>query len=140
MPNEPLALEHLRPISLTSCLGKLIVHTRLSNHVIDTEAFPHTMIGFRAGLSTQDVMLTRHHHVIRCSPDRLDSSAVLALDLTKAFDNVGHEAVLKGVQSITYNCINDFLSDCHTPPFSFVLSPLLFSLAILKIAKRFSPS
>lgn len=53
-PNKPLSLEHLHPISLTSCLGKLmehIIHTRLTNHVIDTEQFPHTMIGFRAGLS-----------------------------------------------------------------------------------------
>lgn len=100
-PGKPLSLENLRPISLTSCLGKLFehaVHTRLTRYLEDSDQLPPTMVGFRADLSTQDIMLQLHHDIIT-PPRHYDTQAILALDLTKAFDQVSHIAILQGLAS-----------------------------------------
>lgn len=157
-PGKPLALENLRPISLTSCLGKLlehVVHTRLTRYLEESGQLPPTMIGFRAHLSTQDVMLQLHHDVVTPHTHH-DTQAILALDLTKAFDQVSHASILQGLASTnpgerTYNYIRDFLSsrtatlqigDLTSPeitiggrgtPQGAVLSPLLFNLALIKL-------
>ncbi|KAM7296761.1 hypothetical protein ISCGN_021916 [Ixodes scapularis] len=117
-PGKPLTLEHLRPISLTSCLGKLMEHIildRLTNHMNDADLFPHTMVGFRAGLFTQDILLQLSEQIIK-STGNLDTAAILALNLTKAFDNVTHESILGGLGSVnpgerTYNYIKAFISE-----------------------------
>ncbi|KAM7289972.1 hypothetical protein ISCGN_030100 [Ixodes scapularis] len=160
-PGKPLTLEHLRPISLTSCLGKLMEHIildRLTNHMNDADLFPHTMVGFRAGLSTQDILLQLSEQIIK-STGNLDTAAILALDLTKAFDNVTHESILGGLGSVnpgerTYNYIKAFLSErtavvnvgdltsdttqlgSRGTPQGAVLSPILFNLAVINIPKR----
>nr|XP_050033043.1 uncharacterized protein LOC126529557 [Dermacentor andersoni] len=57
-PNIPLSLENLRPISLTSCAGKLfehMVHDRITQYLEDNGHLPDTMFGFRQHLSTRDV-------------------------------------------------------------------------------------
>ncbi|KAM7299552.1 hypothetical protein ISCGN_020118 [Ixodes scapularis] len=159
--NKPLAIEHLRPISLTSCLGKLMEHVilaRLTTYMNDREQFPHTMIGFRTGLSTQDILLQLSEQIIK-QPSGLNTAAILTLDLTKAFDNVAHEAIMSGLGSVnpgekTYSYIRNFLSnrtaaihldnlvsDTFPPgsqgtPQGAVLSPLLFNLAIIDIPKK----
>lgn len=116
-PGKPLNIDHLRPISLTSCMGKVlehIIHVRLNNHLTSTNFLPHSMIGFRSGLSTQDILLQLSKEVIT-PPSKLDTSAILALDLTKAFDRVSHAAILQGLASVspgvrTYNYVKDFLT------------------------------
>lgn len=48
-PNKPLKPGNLRPISLTSCLGKLLEHVVLARltHMVDAKAlFSDTMYGF----------------------------------------------------------------------------------------------
>ncbi|KAM7315603.1 hypothetical protein ISCGN_005386 [Ixodes scapularis] len=158
---KPLTLEHLRPISLTSCLGKLMEHIildRLTNHMNDADLFPHTMVGFRTGLSTQDILLQLSEQIIK-STGNLDTAAILALDLTKAFDNVNHESILGGLGSVnpgerTYNYIKAFLSGrtavinvgdltsdttqlgSRGTPQGAVLSAILFNLAVINIPKR----
>ncbi|XP_077492441.1 uncharacterized protein LOC144103652 [Amblyomma americanum] len=72
------------------------------------------MVGFRPGLSTQDVMLRLQHDIID-SRSR-DIKAILGLDLKKAFGNVKHEAILTELQEIgvggrNYNYIKNFLTD-----------------------------
>lgn len=45
-PNKPTTLDNLRPISLTSCLGKLLEHiilNRLQPYLEDRELLPETM-------------------------------------------------------------------------------------------------
>lgn len=119
-PGKKLQLENLRPISLTSCMGKLMEHVvlkRLNKYMEDKDLYPHTMIGFRPKLSTQDVLLQLKHHIIDGNAgSSRDTKAILGLDLTKAFDNVRHSAILEnlealGIGSRTYNYVRDFLSD-----------------------------
>ncbi|KAG0419271.1 hypothetical protein HPB47_004234 [Ixodes persulcatus] len=147
-PGKKSSIDALRPISLTSCAGKLMEHVvlnRLNRFMKNRAPYPHTMVGFRPHLSTQDV-IARH-------------AAVLGLDLTKAFDNIKHNAVLVsleqlGVGAQTYPYIQDFLTnrtarisiggatseeipmgDRSTPQGS-VLSPFVFSTAMLGLPER----
>lgn len=53
-------IDNLRPISLTSCVGKVIermVLNRLQKHLDSTDQMPDSMFGFRRHLSKQDVLL-----------------------------------------------------------------------------------
>lgn len=83
-------MENLRPISLTSSLGKLLEHmalNRINKHMDDNQLYPHSMVGFRAGLSTQDVMLPLQHQIVN-NEDKAatDAHVIVTLDLTKAFE------------------------------------------------------
>ncbi|KAM7303068.1 uncharacterized protein ISCGN_018576 [Ixodes scapularis] len=117
-PGKPITVQNLRPISLTSCVGKLfehMVHNRLSPYLEENEFLPNTMFGFRPLLSTQDILLQLKEDVI----DNLSTqhkSAILALDVKGAFDNISHSAVLDSLQRTncgqkTYNFVRDFLTD-----------------------------
>lgn len=81
---HPLALDHLRPISLTSSMGEVfehVIHARLVKCVAETGAVPHSMIDFRVGLSTQDMHLHLLHDII-APRSKVDAAAILTLDLT----------------------------------------------------------
>lgn len=159
-PNKPPGIENLRPISLTSCAGKLLEHVLLNRwqqYLEETNIYPDTMLGFRAKLCTQDAMLLLKHEVM--DGKTKDNTAVLGLDLQGAFDNVHHSAILKqvshlnmGRRSFTY--IKDFLTgrtahvvagDLQLPPKQLgstgtpqgsVISPLLFNLVMIGVANR----
>lgn len=117
-PHKPLTTTNLRPISLTSCLGKLfehLVHNRLTTYLENRDLFPHTMFGFRNHLSTQDVLIQIKEHIID-QLSKTNPSCVLALDVQGAFDNVTHEAILQGLQEThcgpaTYNYVKAFLTN-----------------------------
>lgn len=162
-PGKPLALENLRPISLTSCVGKVlehIIHARLTQYLDDSNAYPPTMLGFRSRLSVQDVHLQLLHDIIT-PPSRMDTAAILALDLQKAFDQVSHAAILSNLETLkvghrTYNYIRSFLTnrtaelhlgDVASAPIKMssigtpqgaVLSPLLFNIALLQLPQQLS--
>lgn len=156
-PGKPLQLGNLRPISLTSCLGKLLEHmvlNRLHDYVEEHHLFPDSMFGFRRGLSTQDVLLQLEHDVIRRGERASrDTRAVLGLDLASAFDEVRHTTILEGLTDMgvgirAYAYIKAFLSrrttrlnigDLKSEPIELggagtpqgsVLSPFLFNVAM----------
>lgn len=159
-PGKPLEIKNLRFISLTSCVGKIyerIITTRLQKYIEEHQLFPDCMIGFRQGLSTQDAFLQLKHDIIDNDDDQ--DQIILALDLKGAFDNVSHDAILKAAEEIqcgerTYNYIRNFLSDrtatigignTRSDPFKApnrgtpqgsIISPLLFNLTMIKIAKK----
>lgn len=162
-PGKKPQLDALRPISLTSCAGKLMEHiilTRLNKHMDDQTLYPHTMVGFRPHLSTQDIMLQLKYQIIEgegCS--KLDTRAILGLDLTKAFDNIKHEAILTsleqmGVGKRTYAYVQNFLTDrtaqitiggvtsddiplgSRGTPQGSVLSPFLFNATMIGLPKK----
>lgn len=156
-PGKRPHVDHLHPISLTSCLGKLFEHVilfRLTSFAERTHLFPPSMFGFRPNLSTQDVMLQLQHHIIDPAFAPVHTTkAILGLDLTRAFNTVSHSAILTGITNShlgerTYNYICSFLSDrtftlhlgpIKTPPINLgssgtlqgsVLSPFLFNIAM----------
>lgn len=88
--------------------------TRISAHLEDTAAYPHSIIGFRAHLSTQDAMLQLKHHVLEGRTRT--TKAILGLDLEKAFDSIAHSTILDRISRLnlgarSYNYVRDFLSN-----------------------------
>ncbi|XP_075741347.1 uncharacterized protein LOC142790293 [Rhipicephalus microplus] len=160
-PNKPPGIENLRPISLTSCAGKVLEHVlnnRWQRHMEDNSAYPATMLGFRARLSTQDAMLLIQRDLLE-SPSKTDCRTILGLDLKSAFDNVKHSVILAqiprlGLGERTYNYIRAFLSDRATSlcvghlqleerklgsvgtPQGAVISPFLFNTVMIPVAER----
>lgn len=66
-----------------------VIRNPISQYIESNDLFPYNMLGFRQGLSTQDAMLMIKHQII----DRhtKDVGAILALDITKAFDTVSQK-------------------------------------------------
>lgn len=159
-PGKPPHVDNLRPISLTSCVGKVLEHVLLNRwqlYLETAELYPNTLVGFRAKLGTQDAMLLLKHEVVD-SPT-LDNRAVLGLDLQSAFDRVRHAAILTQVSRLnmgerSFNYIKDFLSNRTTTihagdtqlspktlgsvgtPQGAVISPILFNLVMIDVANH----
>ncbi|XP_077528391.1 uncharacterized protein LOC144140064 [Haemaphysalis longicornis] len=159
-PGKAPSIENMRPISLTSCAGKVMermVLRRLQAHLEETGQTPGTMFGFRKHFSTQDVMLQLQELVIK-KATRNSPRAILALDLKGAFDNVTHASILTNLNKTrcgqrAYSYVKNFLaartasiavgSERSDPiklgergtPQGAVLSPLLFNLALLPLPR-----
>lgn len=161
-PGKPPNIDNLRPISLTSCVGKVLEHVlnnRWQRYLEMQGLYPNSMLGFRAQLSTQDAMIQLYQDITDKSERTRDAKAVLGLDLQGAFDNVKHSAILAQVSRLnlgkrTYDYVRDFLSertveicagDLQLPPKQLgsvgtpqgsVISPLLFNLVMIGVARR----
>lgn len=88
---------------------------RLSDFIEDNNPVPHTMLGFRKDISTQDAFLILKEEVLQHIP-RGGEHLILALDLKGAFDHVSHRAILQALNELhcavrTYNYVKAFLSD-----------------------------
>ncbi|KAM7301056.1 uncharacterized protein ISCGN_016618 [Ixodes scapularis] len=155
-------IDNMRPISLTSNVGKLMermVKNRLQRYLEEEGLMPHCMYGFRPHLSTQDVLLQIREEVLSGKIPAKGEHIVLAIDLKAAFDNVAHSAILDNLNATnggekTYNYVRSFLEnrsatiqidDTKTKTFDMpnkgtpqgaVLSPLLFNIALFKLSER----
>lgn len=160
-PGKKFTLDNLRPISLTSCLGKVferLVNTRLQRHLEENNLMPDTMFGFRPHLSTQDILLLLKEEVLTNVP-KAGEHIVMAVDIKGAFDNVSHKGILDGLAETscgqrTYQYIRSFLNQrtavikvgndesevIHPPnkgtPQGAVISPTLFNIAMIGLAKK----
>ncbi|XP_077547772.1 uncharacterized protein LOC144160025 [Haemaphysalis longicornis] len=159
-PGKPLSTYNLRPIALTSCVGKAmehVLHNRWQEYLEGEELYLETIIGFRQHLSTQDAMIQIRHQII--DDKTRDNKAILGLDLESAFDKVTHAAVLRQVSELnmgerSYQYIKDFLTGrsaelragelqadekelgSQGTPQGAVISPMLFNLVMFRVAKR----
>nr|XP_050027928.1 uncharacterized protein LOC126523329 [Dermacentor andersoni] len=103
-PGKKANIYNLRPISLTSCAGKLMekaVHARLSAYLEENYYIPHSMFGFMERLSTQDVLLQLKMEVID-PPNNRSSTAILTLDFKGAFDNVKRSKILENLRKTVW--------------------------------------
>lgn len=116
-PNKPSDIANLRPISLTSCLGKTLEHVmlnRFNKYAEDNQLFPPEMIGFRQSLSCQDAMLRLKHDLLTPTFSK-DTQAILGLDLRGAFNNIDHGSILRELNVI--NCgrkMHDYIREFLT--------------------------
>lgn len=133
-----------------------VVQRRLQRHLETEERYLDTMLGFREKLAAVDIMLQLKEDIIaRTTPD---TRIIVGLDVSKAFDNIKHSAILDklcdlGVGERMYNYIRDFLTNrtatiniggetmsdiafggVGTPQGS-VISPTLFNMAMLGLPK-----
>ncbi|XP_037515219.1 uncharacterized protein LOC119391623 [Rhipicephalus sanguineus] len=131
--------------------------SRINAHLDDIEAYPDTMLAFRAHLSTQDAMLQIKHQVL--DNKTRGTRAILGLDLKKAFDNAAHAAILRKMATLNlgnraYNYVKDFLTNGSISltlgklasedssmgsvgaPQGSVISPMLFNLVMIGLLER----
>lgn len=124
-PGKKLGIEHMRPISLTSCLGKIfekLVNTRLLSHLENNKLMPNTVFGFCPHLSTQDILLLLKEQVLM-DISKVGENIIMAVDIKGAFDNISHEAILQGLKE----------ANCGERIFQYVKSFLIHRIAIIKL-------
>lgn len=157
---KPLEVRNMRPISLTSCVGKVMEHVclnRVTTLLEKQEAFGTHIIGFRRGLSTQDAMLQIKEQVVNAPSTHV--RALLGLDLKRAFDTVKHTAILDKISQLGlgarfHGYVSSFLSGREATvkingasprtvrmggvgtPQGSVLSPMLFNLVMIGLPER----
>ncbi|KAM7298561.1 hypothetical protein ISCGN_019155 [Ixodes scapularis] len=148
----PKQLTDMRPISLTSHVGKLMERMalmRLEWHIEANNVLHPCQTGFRRGLSTQDSLALFTEDLAGKHP-RYDIKIAVAIDVKKAFDSVPHPTVMAaasaaGLTGKPLQYIRAFLNgrtysvsvgNAQAPaaplelgvPQGAVLSPLLYNL------------
>ena len=111
-------MDDYRPISLLSSISKVFEKVgllQISSYFIENNLFHDDQYGFRekhsTGLATMELM----DHVISALDDK-DLPIFIFMDLSKAFDTLGHTTLLHklkyyGKNGITLNWFNSYLSN-----------------------------
>lgn len=146
--------ESYRPISLLSCLSKLLeklIKEQIDKFVIANNVLPSFQFGFRTGHNTVHQVLRIKNHISKNFVQKKSTGLVL-LDIEKAFDTVWHDALchklfklklpiplIKIIQSFLSARkyvvkINKDISSTHYiqygVPQGSVLGPILFNLYV----------
>ena len=99
---DSLVVENYRPISLTSCVCKLMekmVNARLVFTLEKCEAISEKQYGFRQGRSTTDV-LVRLDSDIKLAFARKQHTIVVFFDLQKAYDTTWRQGILHRLHAL----------------------------------------
>ncbi|KAG0421998.1 hypothetical protein HPB47_002141 [Ixodes persulcatus] len=160
-PGKPLdRIENLRPVSLTSNVGKTmekIVLRRIQWYLEKHECLDPRQTGFREAMGTHDSLKLLYEEVM-ADKNKQNPRLVVALDIQKAFDAVPHWAVARGAKAFgirgkALNFIEDFLcnrnfqvkiGDTKGPltansrgvPQGAVISPVLFNMVMASLPAR----
>ena len=96
-PGKPAGrVDSYRPVTLTSAIAKLmerILHGRLKHHATSVH-----QAGFRAGMSTTDVLLWLRTQVQPTSASKTPQTSAVFVDFSRAFDSVDHHLLLQRLQ------------------------------------------
>lgn len=156
---DPSLVSSYRPITLLSCLGKLmerLIATRL-DHVVDRlSLLSPSQCGFRRGHSTLDVLIRLEHH-IRVAQSASHICLVVYVDLQSAFDKLWVDGLLyklaraglcgalmrwlhayltsRTARVRVNGVLSDSLPLLGGVPQGSVLSPLLFNLMLMDIPR-----
>ena len=154
-----MLVESYRPISMLSCLGKImerIINSRLNWYIENNNKLIHEQVGFRRKKSTYD-LITNLETEIQSTLYKNETCIVAYLDLAAAFDNVSHEALLyklsqMGIEGRLLGWLQAYLTDrtfrvmfegetsskkniTSGVPQGGILSPLLFNVLLCDLPK-----
>jgi hypothetical protein len=110
--------DNYRPISLLSGFSKIfekIMHKRLINFLNKNATITSSQFGFRQNRSTTDALYDFLNDTLN-SIDNKNQTLGLFIDLTKAFDTVRHDLLLKrltnyGITGLAHNWIKSYLTN-----------------------------
>lgn len=116
--NKVESLADLRPISLLCVFSKILeklIHSQVSAYLNEFSLLSTTQSGFRKGYSTASILLRVMDDIFRAA-DKGETTALILLDYSKAFDTLDHKllcAKLKtfGFSQESINFFNNYLLD-----------------------------
>lgn len=115
---DTTVLNNYRPISLLSVFSKIFekgIKTRILSFLDKTKFFSDLQFGFRLGRSTEDALLKLCSEIYNSINDS-EIPAALFIDITKAFDMVDHDLLLKklynaGFRGFIYDWFASYLGN-----------------------------
>ena len=111
-------MENYRPISLLITLLKLLekcMYTRLYTFLSVNNIFYKKQYGFRTNHSCEQAIQDLYGHILQNKEDGF-KTAVVYLDLSKAFDTISHHLLLKkldryGIWGLSNNWFKSYMSN-----------------------------
>ncbi|XP_051747779.1 uncharacterized protein LOC127511161 [Ctenopharyngodon idella] len=113
-------LENYRPVSLLPFIAKTlerVVFNQLSTYLTQNNLLDNNQSGFKSGHSTETALLSVTE-ALRLARATSQSSVLILLDLSAAFDIVNHQILLstlrsKGISGTALQWFESYLSDHH---------------------------
>ena len=113
---SPTSVQDYRPIAVTDILARVFERIILCRYMPNIMKFcPLSQHGFRRGRSTVTALIDLHSKILKAINDT-GSGFVVAIDLTKAFDTIKHNAVIANaikmeIDPTLVNMLSDFLTN-----------------------------